>query len=258
MSLIDHPWILFAVLLVGLLVVVEVAYRLALRASANDDEEQHHQIVAARDGIAVLLSLLLGFTLPMAEPHYELRKRLVVEEANAIGTTTLRARTLPEPVRGKILELLHQYLEARIAFAEAGLQRQQLQSSLVNAKELQEEIWQRSLAVAQQSPTPITSIFLQSLNEMIDVSEKRMAALEDRVPPAMWLMLILISLLTCFLAGYSMRRRSFLIMLVSPLMIAVVLSLIADLDSPRAGLIQVSQQSMQRLRLDWNATPPTP
>jgi hypothetical protein len=255
MSLIDHPWILFAVLLAGLLVVVEVGYRLALLVSANDDEEQHHQIVAARDGIAVLLSLLLGFTLPMAQPHYELRKHLIVDEANAIGTATLRARTLPEPARGKILGLLREYVEARIAFAEAGLQRQQLQSSLAHAKQLQEQIWQQSLAVARQSPTPITSIFLQSLNELIDLSEKRMAALEDRVPPAMWLMLFLISLLTCLLVGYSMRRRSFLIMLVSPLMIAVVLALIADLDSPRAGLIQVGQQSMQRLQLDLNATP---
>ena len=50
-----------------------------------------------------------------------------------------------------------------------------------------------------------------------------------------------------------MRRRFFLLMLVSPLMIAIVLALIADLDSPRTGLIQIGQQSMERLQLDLKA-----
>jgi hypothetical protein len=91
---------------------------------------------------------------------------------------------------------------------------------------------------------------VQALNDAIDLSEKRLAALETRIPAAIWCMLALIALLTCLLVGYSMRRRFLLVMLVSPLMIAIVMGLIADLDSPRTGLIRVSQQSMERLQMD--------
>jgi hypothetical protein len=99
-SLINHPVGLFFALFTGLLVVVEAGYRFGLFTSANADEERHAQIVAARDGIEILLSLLLGFTLPMALPNYNLRKHLVIDEANAIGTTYLRAQMLPEPATG--------------------------------------------------------------------------------------------------------------------------------------------------------------
>jgi hypothetical protein len=250
MSLVDHPVALFFVAFAGLLAVVELGYRLASWTSANADEERHEQIVAARTGIEILLSLLLGFTLPMSLPNYDLRKHLVIEEANAIGTTNLRAQMLPEPARGKILGLLREYVDARMEFSKAGPRVGELQACLAHAKQLQNEIWRQSVAAAQQSNSPLTSTFVQALNESIDLSEKRLAALEMRIPRVIWWMLALISLLTCLLVGYSMRRRFLLVMLVSPLMIAIVMGLIADLDSPRSGLIRVSQQSMERLQMD--------
>ena len=252
-SLINHPVGLFFALFTGLLVVVEAGYRFGLFTSANADEERHAQIVAARDGIEILLSLLLGFTLPMALPNYNLRKHLVIDEANAIGTTYLRAQMLPEPARGKILGLLREYVEARMEFAKAGLNERDLEASFGHAKRLQNEIWRQSVEAGQQSNTALVAVFVPSLNELIDLSEKRTAALEMRMPRAIWGMLALISILTCLLVGYSMRRRFSLMMLVSPLMIAIVLGLIADLDSPRSGLIRVGQQSMERLQMDLKA-----
>jgi len=71
---------------------------------------------------------------------------------------------------------------------------------------------------------------LQSLNEMIDLVEKRMAALENRIPPTIWIMLTVIGVLTCLVFGCVIRRRFWLVSLITPLMIAVLLSLIADLD----------------------------
>lgn len=249
-TLIDHPVALFFVAFTSLLAVVELGYRLASWTLANADEERHEQIVAARTGIEILLSLLLGFTLPMSLPNYELRKHLVIDEANAIGTTSLRAQMLPEPARGQIIGLLREYVDARMDFSKGGPDARNLQASFTHAKQLQDEIWRHSVAAAQQSNSPLTAAFVQALNESIDLSEKRLAALENRIPRSIWWMLALISMLTCLLVGYSMRRRFFLVMLVSPLMIAIVMGLIADLDSPRSGLIRVSQQSMERLQMD--------
>jgi hypothetical protein len=247
-SLIDHPVALFCVVFTGLLVVVKIGGRVGPRTSCNGNEELREGIVAARDAIGVLLSLLLAFTLGMVLTRYDARKQLIVDEANAIGTTRLRAQMLSEPSRSELLALVQRYLDARIRFSEAGLDQTELSPSWSQAKELLAEMWQRSLAVAQQSPNPITSIFVQSLNQMTDLSESRLAALENRIPGVLWLVLIFMSALTCLLVGCSLRRKALLVTLVWPLMISIVLALSADLDSPRTGLIQIGQQSMERLR----------
>jgi hypothetical protein len=233
---------------VALLTVMEIGCRLALRTSANSDRDLHEQIVAMRNGVSMLMSLLLAFTLAMVLTRYDLRKQLIVDEANAIGTTMLRAQMLTEPARGKILDLLRRYLDVRMGFNEASLNMEKLQASFSQAKQLQDEMWEQAVPVAEQGPTAITSAFVQSLNESIDLSERRLAALENRIPGALWVVLIFISMLTCLLVGYSMRRRALLVMLFWPLMISIVLALNADLDSPRAGLIQIGQQSIERLQ----------
>lgn len=247
-SLIDHPVALFGVLFTALLVVVQIGCRFALRIYANGRDELHEEIVAVRDAIGVLLSLLLAFTLAMVLARYDSRKQLIVDEANAIGTTRSRAQLLPEPSRSEIQALLQRCLDARMRFSDAGLDQEKLTTSFFQANALLDEMWQKSAAVAQQSPTPITSVFVQSLNQMTDLRESRLAALENRVPSVLWLVLIFISTLTCLLVGCSFRRRIFLVILVWPLMISIVSALSADLDNPRTRLIQIGQQSIERLR----------
>jgi len=109
--------------------------------------------------------------------------------------------------------------------------------------------------VSQAAPTPITSIFVQSLNGAIDSSEKQVATLENRIPPSVWIMITLIAMMTCFAAGLSARRRVLLSLTLMPLMTAVVMSLTADLDTPSRGFIQVGFGSMQRLVLALHAPP---
>lgn len=252
MSLFDQLVVLFAGLFLVLVAMGEVGIRWRLRLSAHIDEGRHEQISAARDEVAVLLSLLLGFTLAMALQRIDYRRELVVDEADAISTASLRAQTLPEPYRGKVQELLREYVDARLAYSSAG-KGPALDETIARTKRLQDRIWEQSLAVAQQKDTPINSIFLQSINETFNWSEKRVAAVEDRVPVPIWIMLVLVSMATCLLVGLDMKRRFWVTTLVWPLMICIVMVLIADLDSPYSGVIQVSQQSMRRLQQNLNA-----
>jgi hypothetical protein len=250
MNTVDHPWALFCLVFIVLLVVVELGYRLGLDSNANAHEDVREQLVATRDSIGLLLSLLLGFTLAMALPRYDDRKKMLVDEANAIGTTALRAQTLPEPARTKTLQLLSEYVDARMSYSTADLKGPEFQQSLVRTKQLQNEMWQQNVAAAHQSPTPITASFATSLNETIDLSEKRLATLENRVPVAIWVLLGLVGMLSCLMIGVTQRRRFWLVLAVSPLTIAIVLALIADLDAPRTGLIQIGQQSLRRVQQD--------
>jgi hypothetical protein len=250
MFLIDHPLYLFVCFFAVLFVAVEVGFRLRSLTAVKASEERHAQIVGTRDGILVLLSLLLGFTLAMALTRYDLRKELLVDEANAIGTTGLRAQMLSEPARAKTLDLLRQYARTRQSFSAARPGTEGLTALLAQSKRLQNDLWQHAVSVAQQNPTAITSLFVASLNETIDLSEKQHASLENRIPISIWIMLILISLLACLTVGYSLPIRFLLSMVVPPLMIAIVITLIADLDSPRSGSIRVGVQSMERLQSD--------
>jgi hypothetical protein len=250
MKLVDHPWAMLALALVFLLVVVELGYRLGLASEANAQEDVREQLVATRDAIGLLLSLLLGFTLAMALPRYDDRKKLLVDEANAIGTTALRAQTLPQPLRAKTLALLAEYVDARVQYSTSELNGPGFQQSLARTKQLQNQLWQAGVAAAQQKPDSVTALFERSLNEAFDLNEKRLATLENRVPVAIWILLGLVGMLSCLMIGVTQRRRFWLVWVVSPLTIAIVLALIADLDAPRTGLIQIGQQSLRRVQQD--------
>jgi hypothetical protein len=256
MWLIDYPRLLFLALFVVYAIALEIGFRLASIRNANVDADLHEQAVGVRDGVVVLLSLLLGFTLAIALPRFDQRRELIVDEANAIGSSTLRAQTLPEPARTVSLELLREYVGARIDFSDDSASAERLNAATERAHQIQSSLWQLAVDVAAKNPTPITSIYITSLNEMIDLDSKRTAAIENRVPRPIWIMLFLMGILACLSFGFSLRRRFILSMIVVPLMISIVMALIADLDTSSRGFIRVSQESMLRLQSDMNATPP--
>jgi hypothetical protein len=192
---------------------------------------------------------------PMAVDRFNVRRELMVDEANSVGTTDLRARMLPPAFSEPIRTILREYVDVRLEYGRSGYDDAKFQRTVLRTKELQDQLWRHSVALAREARDPITSIFLQSLNETIDLSEKRLAALENRVPVPVSIMLVVIATLACTVVGATVRRRYWLAMLISPVMIAVAMGFIADLDSPRTGLIRVSQSSMDRLQQDLRGTP---
>jgi hypothetical protein len=202
----------------------------------------------------LLLSLLLGFTLAMAMTRYDERKHLMVEEANDIGTTALRAHLLPEPYSSRVVQLLTGYADARLAYFEAGNRARHVEAQIAQTQQFQNELWQSTEAVAKVAPTPITAAYMQSLNAAIDDSESQLATLENRIPLSVWLMIMLIAMLACLASGLSARRHVLFSILLTPLMAAVVMSLTAELDSPRSGLIRVDTSSMKRLIVSLHAS----
>jgi hypothetical protein len=252
--IIAHTEIFFPLLFGGLILVVELGFRLR-QASPNIDEERQSLIESARDELTVLLGLLLGFSLPMALPHYEHRNELLIEETNVIATVGQRAQMLPEPLRGKITLSLRQYVDARLDFDRAEADEQARLRSIEHAEKMQTEMLEETAAAVQQSPNSLTALFVQSLGGMRDSIEQRLAAEQKRIPSVIWMVHLSISVLTSFVVGYSMRRRLSLAMIVLPLTVAIVLSLVSELDNPRAGLVRVGQQSMLRLHQDLQGKP---
>ena len=252
--LLRQPLIFFFSVAVVLFVSTLLGYRLASATGVNEDAHRHEHIAGLREGLFVLLGLLLGFTIAMVLPRFDQRRDLVAEEAHAIGTTWLRAKMLPEPQRGKSVQLLREYVGVRQGFAGEMLgDPTALNRTFQQTNALQEQLWQQAVEVTQQKETAVVATYVQALNEMIGVSEKRLAAFENRVPEAVWIIILMVAAFQSFITGYSLKRKVWLSLIVTPLVVAMVMALIVDLDDPHSGFIRVQQNSMNRLANDITA-----
>lgn len=248
-------WTLFPLTLVIGLLAVELGCRVARsrkRRHQNETEAPVAPIVAATLG---LLAFILAFTFGMAASRFEERRQSVLLEANAISTSYLRGAVLPEPMATDSRNLLREYVDVRLAAADP----QKTAEAITKSEELHRRLWAQAVAAAQKERSPMTSSFMQSLNDVFNLHEKRlMASLYSRVPGAIWLGLYLLLALAMMVMGYhegiAGTRRS-LAVIVMVVAFSAVLVLIADLDRPGEGRLQVSQQAMFDARKAMLASP---
>ena len=249
-------WIAFTTVAVWLLAATELGVRLGLRLHRANDEPRIRQIGAIQGAMLGLLALLLGFTFAMSAERYDTRRGLVLDEANALGTTYLRAGLLPDAQGTQVRDLLRRYLNARLEFYDAGESEAMLAAAEQDATRLQNELFALAVRASQAAATPIVATFIISVNESIDLAAARGHAARTRVPQAVWLLLLLVAAGGCCTTGYaagSSGVRAWVASLALPVLIAVVMTLIADLDRPRGGLIRISQQPMLDLKAGWSA-----
>ncbi len=236
--------VFFAAMLAG----AELGYRVGRKFATDIPENTKSQISTVEAAILGVLALLLGFTMSMAVSRFEARKQLVLEEADAIGTSLLRAQLLPAAARLEITGLLHQYVDVRLEYGIAGSDLPRLEALNAQTTRLQTELWSRATYYAQQNPNPVTvGLLLQSLNQTFDVGEARWMAFQNQVPESVIYINAVVGLLSAILVGYSFGgsgRRNFFSTGVMVLSITLVLAVIIDLDRPRSGFIRGSQQPM--------------
>jgi hypothetical protein len=245
-------WLMLVASIGGFLLATEAGFLLGHRSQSNTNDHSRSQIYTIQGATLGLLALLLGFTFSMAMSRYETRKQLVLEESNAIGTTYLRAQLLPEPARQEISKLLRRYVEVRLDFYHAGNDQKLLREVSDKTERLHNQLWADAVGVGEKDPRAVTTgLFLQSLNETIDLHAKRITALENHVPEITLVLLYFVALMATGLIGYGCGVsgvRNFFVTIISSVLIAAVILVIIDLDRPRRGLIKVSQQRMVDLR----------
>lgn len=248
------PLLICLVLTALMLMAAEAGFRAMKRKRPDAMKVENTDIALILGAVLTLLSLMLGFTYAMSQGRYETRRQLVIEEADAIGTAFLRAKTLSEPRSSELQDLLRQYAALRVEMGTARvLSPEKVQEFDARSKKLHEAMWSRAAALAEESPGPIISIFLQALNEMIDLHAKRLAAFRSRVPVSIYLVLFGISVAALGLIGYysgTRHRRIWNLSLIFGLLVAAVMWLIMDLDNPARGFIKTSQQSIIDLQRD--------
>ncbi len=251
-----NEWLVLFIVSVLLLVLAEAGFRVAQLRHRETTEGHKGQVTGIQTAVLGLLALLLGFTFAMALGRYDSRRNLVLQEANAIGTTYLRTSFLPDTHKNAVEELLRRYVDARIPLYDRDTSPDELRTLEEESSNLQHEIWEHLIAAAKESPSPVTATFVGALNEMIDLGASRLHAFRSHVPGAAWLLVLFVAGVGCYVSGYaagvSKARSAFSIILL-PLLVAVVVTLISDLDAPRQGLIGISKQPLLDLQKSFQS-----
>jgi hypothetical protein len=228
--------------LVVILAAAEIGRWLGVRGGGEEN------VPTLEGAVLGLLALMIGFTFAMALSRFELRRDAVLDEANAIGTTALRARLLPAPHNAECVKLLKDYVRLRLDLTQRVLSLGELNAAITRSNAIQEALWQQAKAVAATDTEMVpTGLFIQSLNEMIDNQAKHLNAIRDRVPNIVFLTLYGVAAAASAFAGFasgSGERPSRLPIHVMIILVCSVILMIQDLDRPFTGFIFNSQQPM--------------
>jgi hypothetical protein len=224
-----------------------------------------HRSETLREPFGVLQSALLGFVglilafgLALAVGRYESRRATVVEEANAIGTTYLRAQLLAEPVRSQSLDRLRRYTDTSIRLSKAVPKSSAARGAALDGQHLQRELWALAGEAIAAAPTESAPrIYVQTLNEMIDLQTVRVAGLNNRVPtPVLWLEVAGAALALGLLAFHlALLGRGLFTVLSAAALVSLLLLVTFDLDRPTRGLIRVPSTPLTDLRAEMMLPP---
>ena len=227
----------------GILLLLEVGWRLGARAKKHNPGGFAQGTGAFENAVYGLMGLLVAFTFSGAAARFEDRRHLITEEANAIGTAYLRVDLLPIEGQPEIRTLFQKYLDSRISVMsvenEVGTK-----FKLNSEQAMQSEIWRKAAEMsAKPNVNPdATKLLLPSINSMIDITSTRLTATQNHPPMVIFYMLYCVSLASSLLGGYSMaasKDRRWLHRLLFAGVISLSVYVVMDLEFPRRGLIRV-------------------
>jgi hypothetical protein len=224
-----------------------------------------HQAEHLREPLGILQSALLGlvglvlaFGLALAVGRYESRRAAVVDDANDIGTTYLRAQTLSEPIRTRSLRLLVRYTDTSIRLSQSVPTSDKARRTIADGENVQRQLW--ALAGQALAEAPIASaprLYVETLNTMIDQQTVRVAALNNRVPGPVLAVEVIFAAAALGLLGFylAILGRGVLPVLLAAALVCILLLVTFDLDRPTRGLIKVPATPLTSLRASMELPP---
>ncbi len=237
------------VLWLGLVLTIVVAAELGLRVGRRVRTQAADKDAGSMATAALgLLALLIAFTYSMALARYDARRSVVLEEANAIGSTANFALMLPQADQPPILDLLRQYTRVRLDLG-VPFNNAKLHDDVARSDALLSTLWQGAVAMTAAQPQSLLAYrYVASLNQTNNVAEKRITALRNHVPVEILMMLAGTALIAMGFTGYAAgvagltRRASMAIM---SALIAFLIVVTQDLARPDRGAIEVSTQALE-------------
>jgi hypothetical protein len=238
------------------LLCIEGGFQLGRRRRRSAEDEKEAPVGAIVAATLGLLGFLLAFTYGLVATRFDAGRKIIVEEANIIGTAYLRAGLLPDARRDRVRALLRDYVDARLRARETG----EVEPVLRQSTRTHSALWAEAEAVGREQPDSISAgLFILSVNDTIDMHSTRvLVSLQNRLPLVLWIALLGVMVLTMTGVGYqcglSRSRRSPAIG-VLVISFSALLYIVADMDRPREGLIAIGTGAMEDVRRMMDAAP---
>ncbi len=230
-------------LFLGMLAMLEIGRRAGRRRLAQDPEGTRLGTGAVEGAIFGLLGLLIAFTFSGAAARFDVRRQLIVEEANDIGTAWLRLDLVPDALQPDLRDSFRRYLDARLALYRSLDDPDAARAELDRSNALQQEIWTGAVAATSvATDSRAAMLLLPALNQMIDITTTRLMATRVHPPPIIHVMLCALALMSALLAGYAMagsRTPNRFHTVAFAAIIALTVYVIVDIEYPRLGLVRV-------------------
>lgn len=242
--LVNFPLVVFVVSAVALAFAAKLGAVVHEKVRPLEDSEREEFGVVVTATLT-LLALIIGFTFSMAISRYDQRKNCEAAEASAINIEYIRSDLLPNSYAATLRRLLGNYLEQRVLFYKTHNERQ-LRSIDVQTAQLQMELWAAVKAGSASQLPPTVGLTMGGMNDITNAQKLAQAAWWNGIPTAAWALMIIMALFCNFLIGYGAKRGK-IIFVVLPIVLAVSFFLIADIDSPRGGVIRVRPQNLVSL-----------
>jgi len=256
MHLLDFPFPVFVVSFGSLWMATlgGVYFRKRFRSIDKEEREDFSIVLTAT---LTLLGLIIGFTFSMAVSRYDLRKHYEEEEANSIGTEYLRADLLPAADTPKIRGLLMEYLQLRLVFytlsGYAHGSARRLDEIGVRTTQLQYKMWSMLQSSSAAQGTATIALAAAGMNDVVNSQGYAQGAWRNRVPRAAWILMGTIAIFCNLLMGFGAVHVRPVLLPVLPIILSVAFFLIADIDSPRNGVIRVHPENLLSLSASLNA-----
>jgi len=252
-------WVLFLILTLTFLLAYEGGFRVGRRRQDRFEGGKRSQAGVIVASLIALTTFFTAFTFSNSYGRFEARKQLVMHEANAIGTAYLRGQLMPEPQQVQILALFKAYVELRLAGAEhyrAG-DIDSLKQVITQSENILDKLWQLTTELNQPANTAILNpfvygLFIEAVNEVIDIHTSRIVVGSGKLPPIIWHTLGVAALLGIMVLGYQAGLsglRSVFVGLAMVISLAFVFTLIKSLEQPGAVFFAVDQGALQDLHI---------
>lgn len=251
-------WAIFAVATIVVMISIEVGYRLGRIAHRRSADEKESPTSAFAAAVLGLVAFIMAFTFDIVSDRYDARKGLVRADANAIRTAYHRSDFLPEPDRAEAKGLMREYLNQRLAFAQAGnLAPERVNEMSAEVNRIQGRLWEMAVTNARKDMnSDVAALYIESLNEVTNVHASRMwVGVQARIVLGIWSVLVGLTILGMMSMGYhagiAESKRS-LSMLILALSFALVIALIAALDRP-GSFLKITEQPLIDLQRSMSA-----
>jgi hypothetical protein len=244
----DYPLLVF-VLAAVVLWIAELAGVSLRRIHQGPEKDEREDLGMLLAGALTLLGLIIGFTFSMAVARYDQRKSTETTEAVSIGAENLKADLLPtEDDARNVHQLLRRYLDQRVLFY-AVRDSGELDQIEATTAQLERDLWSAIRAPIPKELPPLIGVTVGGMTDIFNARVATRSAWTNRIPAAAWLLMLAISICCTALVGYSAQRTQAKprLLMILPVIVAIAFFLIADIDSPRRGIIRVQPINLQAL-----------